>query len=223
MPHFLFRFSIPLLLVSLLTGCRMCGSPYDYTGPLCSGKNCDWTCDPMYRAGSIFSNGAFVHENPYKSHPQATQHGCQNCGPSPGRTVPQETSSDGRQQGKQHGGIGIPDGMPNGHGIVPELPETPEEPDEHRFIPPNLPPLDQPLRPETRSATPFDANSTGIDWDELRREDPSITDIEIINVEEEIGHHFPVEATPSPKAGSAFKTSPIKVAPPQRQQANSLR
>jgi len=50
------RLSALLVLIASLaaTGCRYCASPYDYCGPLFTGRDCT-PCDPDARAGSIFA------------------------------------------------------------------------------------------------------------------------------------------------------------------------
>ncbi|HUT08955.1 MAG TPA: hypothetical protein VMY42_00525 [Thermoguttaceae bacterium] len=40
-------------LVAVTAGCRMCASPYDYSGPTYTGEF--GPCDPNYREGSRFS------------------------------------------------------------------------------------------------------------------------------------------------------------------------
>ncbi len=49
-----------LLVVAILlaaAGCRYCASPYDYCGPLFTGRDCT-PCAPDARAGSIFCDQA---------------------------------------------------------------------------------------------------------------------------------------------------------------------
>jgi len=49
------RFTLMVVVASLATtGCRYCASPYDYCGPLFTGRDCT-ACDPHGRAGSVFS------------------------------------------------------------------------------------------------------------------------------------------------------------------------
>ncbi|MDR2115101.1 MAG: hypothetical protein LBP87_01845, partial [Planctomycetaceae bacterium] len=47
---------LAVFLVVCSVGCRMCGTQYDYCTPAYTGRTEDYRgCDPLYRAGSIFS------------------------------------------------------------------------------------------------------------------------------------------------------------------------
>lgn len=84
------RLSALLVVVASLatTGCRYSAGPYDYCGPLFTGRDCT-PCDPDARAGSIFADQLMPV-------PVYGQESCQADGPGL-RPVPQQLAGTGDQ------------------------------------------------------------------------------------------------------------------------------
>jgi len=84
------RWTALLIVVASLatTGCRYCASPYDYCGPLFTGRDCT-PCDPDARAGSIFADQLMPV-------PMYGQECCQADGPGL-RPVPQQLAGGAAQ------------------------------------------------------------------------------------------------------------------------------
>lgn len=185
-----------LVLVAGASGCRMCGSPNDYCIPAHIERDNDYRgCDTLYRAGSIFYN-----ETDYRNE---TVPGCNDCSMANagnwGKTravrlphiiaVPPKSPEE-----TDNGGFDMPTREDLMRGVRPGLgvPETIPMNEPEMFAPP--PPPTRPDSPDTiEPAFPF-----GMQWDEpkftveeLRRLDPSITDVQILNIEDSLNTSMP--------------------------------
>ena len=192
------RLFIVLTLVSL-AGCRMCGSSYDYCVPAHTSRADDYRgCNVFYRAGSIFWQGdsscngfggtdvGFVADRSMNAGNFGTTTPVESKRPTPRALEPRKLDRPL---------IGIPP-----KSAAPTLNSEPTE-DVRPFMEqiPNLldiPGLEPPSVPPDSTPTPFDQtkNQGGptITIEELRRLDPTVTDIRILNVED----------IASPKTGS---------------------
>ena len=173
----------------LLVGCRMCGSPYDYCVPAHTHRSDDYRgCNVFYRAGSIFWNvgstdaGAdigFVTDRSVNAGNFGTTTPIESNRPTQRMLEPRKLDRPT---------IGIPhkSAAPPLNGTEDSQPFNVPAPGEHPVSPP----------PTGFTPIPFDQtqNQVGpsITIEELRRLDPTVTDVRILNVED----------LPSPKTGS---------------------
>jgi hypothetical protein len=177
----------------------------------------------MFRSGSLFTdsqysaNGASVIYNRNTVNTGSGE-GCKNCGSGVTHTTPETNSrttngSSGWQGGNSHSNnnrndLGIPPSVPDDDDINPI-------PEDNRFVPPNLPGLDTPLRQELPPSSKINdvLPDVKLSLEELRREDPSITNVEILGVEELTVPTLPTPAAsvlPNPKSATLFSTQPIE-------------
>ena len=179
------RLFIVLAFVSL-AGCRMCGSPYDYCIPAYTQRADDYRgCDVFYRAGSIFRSSDsrcdgtdidFIADRSMNSGNFGTTTPVDVKRPTPRTLEPRKMDRPA---------IGIPpkSATPNGIPFDQQIPILPDLPSPSPTVPPGFSPL------------PVDQNRTQsgptITVEELRRLDPTVTDIRILNVED----------APNPKTG----------------------
>lgn len=231
MSRHLTQLSFLMMLMIALAGCRMCASPYDYCGPVFNdgGPN----CDPLHRVNSAF--GSACCEKSYAEETIVGHHGSDI---EPGRYTEPKKPAAGKKSGVP---IGIPKNAPNG--TTGRAMEIERGNDGYRAVDPNdylIPPGAAPgrfpdapsIQPETPSGSgdvpsPFGApaapptgtmnrlqrDDVDFDLEEIRRSDPSITNIEILSVEDESEN---AELFP-PR--TSFKTEPIT--PPQTQAIGS--
>lgn len=201
-----------LLVFSLFAlsaaGCRMCSSTYDYCGPTYDGRGPECACDPLYRAGSIiYPCGAAVEGCQSCSFGVSTTQSQIRTYGDTATTTSTFTSPSGRGTGTVQGAgkrVAVPQDVPNGNDSYDGIYEpddagdytVPPLPERQWVTPPN----GTHRLPNTPQSNPADAtfNSTinqprrlpasqedfGLTLEELRREDPSITNVEIISVEE---------------------------------------
>jgi len=184
------RLFIVLAFVSLV-GCRMCGSPYDYCVPAHTSRTDDYRdCDVFYRAGSIFwNNDAGCAEYDGMDVDFVADRSV-NAG-NFGKTTPIESKRptlrtlEPKKLDKPSIGIPSKSAAPSPNGTLPEefRPFEQQVPSS-----PNLPISPPPTVPPSLTPMPFDQtrNQGGppITIEELRRLDPSVTDIRILNVED---------------------------------------
>ena len=176
----------------LLAGCRMCGSPYDYCVSAYTHRADDYRgCDVFYRAGSIFWHGGatydgtsvdFVADRSLNAGGFGTTTPVDLERPAPRTLEPRKFDRPT---------IGIPPKpavpIPNGGGN--------HFPPFHEQVPTDLP-APPPVPRSLDVPMPLDQtqNQGGpiVTIEELRRLDPSVTDVRILSVED----------VPNPKTGT---------------------
>lgn len=203
------RILFPLVLLALaagMSGCRMCGSPDDYCIPAYIERDCDYRgCDTLYRAGSIFYDNV-----DYRS---VSDPDCNDCSMS-------NAGDWGKTKAvKPFRNIGVPPKAPDANengfemptreelmrGVrpglgVPETVPTDDEPGTERISPPPTRPFTPigptgPIDPSAPvdPAFPFSTQSgePKITVEELRRLDPTITDVQILNIDDSLNTSLP--------------------------------
>jgi hypothetical protein len=196
--HLIFFLSLVLgvILVIGSTGCRMCGTQYDYCTPAYTGRTEDYRgCDPLYRAGSIFNCDGEEITDADGQIIRATNAG------NFGTTTPVGRGQYKPSRLEPRAPIGRPPLAPTPNGNTEEPENTiPGIEDLIRETLPTLPPALPTVNPpvtrqiparQTHTATssetiPFSAQSGEPTFtiEDLRRLDPSVTDIKILNVED---------------------------------------
>ena len=168
----------------------MCGSPYDYCIPAYTRRADDYRgCDVFYRAGSIFWNKdgscggtdvELVADRSMNAGNFGTTTAVDVKRPTPRTLEPRKTDKPS---------IGIPSKSatpaPNGIPFDQQVPSSPDFPTPSPTVPPGFTPS-----PSGQSRT---QGGPTITVEELRLIDPTVTDIQILNVED----------APSPKIGSS--------------------
>ena len=177
----------------------MCGSPYDYCVPAHTSRADDYRgCNVFYRAGSIFWQDDSACTGYDGTDVEFVADRSMNAG-NFGTTTPVEAKRptlrtlEPRKQTRPP--IGIPPKSatpaPNGDPVDDSRPFIEQMP-----VLPDLPTSPPPTGPPDFTPIPFDQtrNQGGptITIEELRRLDPTVTDIRILNVED----------APNPKTGS---------------------
>jgi hypothetical protein len=182
-----------IILMSSSVGCRMCGTEYDYCMPAYTGRAEDYRgCDTLYRAGSVFNGN---NEEIADSDGQIIR--ATNAG-NFGVTVPVDRirSNPSRLEPRSGSTIGRPSLAPNPNGNN----NNDEEPE--NFVPgiedllqnttpikPVRPTVNPPITRQTSIETiPFSAQpgEPTFTVEDLRRLDPSVTDIKILNIEDSV-------------------------------------
>ncbi len=180
-------------------GCQMCGSQYDYCVPAYSDHEGDYRgCDPMYRAGSIFNGNG--EDSSYFNDPD-----CKDCKSDGnvglfGKTTNIDKAKAPRKSLTTKGpGLGIPESQPLPDGsrqTGPEIDDSipiPTMEDLLKGIPSSEPmvPSPQPTqppstRPDAIESSPFVPQTVEpkITVEELRRLDPTVTDVKILNIDD---------------------------------------
>lgn len=185
----------------------MCGSPYDYCMPTYLDRTDDYRgCDTLYRSGSIFQQGDCYLG--YGDDDTVIDRSA-NAG-NFGVTTPVGSKKPGL--GSQRPGSGITIGRPteepllNGNGFdtptgVEELlrenqpgAPTPLMPTPRETVPP--PPAQEPPV-ETMPFTMPSVKEPTITVEDLRRLDPSVTDIKIITIDDALDTTSVPQANPS--------------------------
>jgi hypothetical protein len=190
---------LPVCLIALVTlisssvGCRMCGTGYDYCMPAYIGRAEDYRgCDTLYRAGSIFSG---TNEEISDSEGQLIR--ATNAG-NFGVTVPVDRVRLNPSRLEPHSGspIGRPSLAPSPNGnnnddepenFIPEIEELLRQ--DTTPIKPTFPTINPPTTRQTSIETiPFSAQSGEPTFtvEDLRRLDPSVTDIKILNIQDSV-------------------------------------
>jgi hypothetical protein len=204
MRHFIPVPMLPVFLILLITlisssiGCRMCGTGYDYCVPAHTGRAEDYRgCDTLYRAGSIFNGNSEEITGNDGQIIRATNAG--NFGIT--EPVNRVRVNPSRLEPRSSSPIGRPSLAPNPNGNNNNNNNNNNEEPEN-FIPgiedllQNTPPI-KPVRPTvnppvTRQTSietiPFSAQSGEPTFtvEDLRRLDPSVTDIKILNIEDSV-------------------------------------
>ena len=188
-----------VLAFAFFAGCRMCGSPYDYCVPAYTNRADDYRdCDVFYRAGSIFWNSDVGCDEFGGTDIDFVSDRSMNAG-NFGTTTPAESKRptlrtlEPRKLDRPSIGIPPRSATPPINGAPPTdfRPFEPQVPSS-----PNLPTSPPPTIPSGPAPMQFDQtrNQGGpsITIEELRRLDPTVTDIRILNVED----------APSPKIGT---------------------
>lgn len=224
-------FLLVVLAFSFASGCRMCGSPYDYCVPTHIDRAEDYRgCDPKYRAGSIFyasydgcsdadiltagltmNTGNFGITTPINEgerQPKRLDNGEKRIIGVPtdsldsiGNTL--ETLNDRERPDiddilqqtpvNRLDTPSMPSNLP-GVPLVPPsrtpVPQTPS-PDAIETIPFTTPSSEQPLMEPINNVNPPVTRAPEITIEELRRLDPTVTDIKILNVEDSLNTATP--------------------------------
>ncbi|MDR1141246.1 MAG: hypothetical protein LBL62_06105 [Planctomycetaceae bacterium] len=172
-------------------GCRMCGTQYDYCMPAYTGRAEDYRgCDSLYRAGSIFNGyGEEIADNEGQII-RATNAG------NFGATIPVDRfrSNSSRLEPRSGTQIGRPQlaPTPNGNNNTEEpensIPGIEDLLQENIPVKPAIPTVHPPLTRQAVETIPFSAQSgePTFSIEDLRRLDPTVTDIKILNVEDSI-------------------------------------
>lgn len=212
---------LALLVVAAPTGCRMCGSPYDYCMPAYTQRSDDYRgCDPLYRAGSIFyANVDYADGFDDPNCPECSKGNTGNFGKTrsilgPRARQPERTPRTRTTTPPPPIGIPLKAPVSNGNGTpdVPQrgnqdyrLPTIEELLDETRpdrpfgpttpavpVTPPSRRPVPPPVPSDPSESIPFTMQSgePTISLDELRRLDPSITDVKILNIDDKLNAPF---------------------------------
>lgn len=187
-----FSLVFPFFLVICSVGCRMCGPQYDYCMPAYTGRTEDYRgCNPLYRAGSIFNcyGDAIVDDEGQII--RATNAGNFGTITPMGRVH----SVPSRLEPRSETPIGKPSLAPtsNGNNNIedPEntLPGIEDLLQERTPVKPAIPTVNPPITRQVPAETiPFSAQSGEPTFtiEDLRRLDPSVTDIKILNIEDSV-------------------------------------
>jgi hypothetical protein len=195
-----------LMLLAASAGCRMCGSPYDYCISGYVDRADDYRgCDPFYRAGSVFycsdsfeTDGAIIAN--------AGNYGNTTLIEAVNRKEDFKVNPNQRQQTPYRPSLTpiakppLPLGIENDSTVPipdidqilrdsqpiqqqmplpkPEIPRTPQPAPKSETIP------FVPNEPIQNVLPPVTTGEPTITIDELRRLDPSVTDIKIISIED---------------------------------------
>ncbi|MDR3197506.1 MAG: hypothetical protein LBU34_06500 [Planctomycetaceae bacterium] len=180
---------LPVFLIICSIGCRMCGTQYDYCTPAYTGRVEDYRgCDPLYRAGSIFNCYGNEIADEEGQIIRATNAG--NFGVT--TPVNRAYSDPSRLEPRSETPIGRPTLAPTPNGNNTDEPENtlPGIEDLIREtipVKPAIPAVNPPVTRQVPVETiPFTAQSGEPTFtiEDLRRLDPSVTDIKILNVED---------------------------------------
>ncbi len=173
----------------------MCGSQYDYCTPAFTSRADDYRgCDAYYRSGSIFRSGEFDCDE--DGNVEFIGDRSMNAG-NFGMTTPVETKRPTPQtlEPKKLGkpSVGIPSTSPApspnsnySNGIPPENNVLPFENQIPSSPPPPPAPSTGPRGFESPSLDQTRGNGPNITIEELRRLDPSVTDVRILNIEDNL-------------------------------------
>ncbi|MDR0609184.1 MAG: hypothetical protein LBG58_03665 [Planctomycetaceae bacterium] len=182
-----------IILISSSIGCRMCGTSYDYCVPAHTGRAEDYRgCDTLYRAGSIFNGDNERIADSDGQIIRATNSG--NFGVTAPITRIHTTPS--RLEPRSSSPIGRPSLAPtpngnNNNNNDPEnfIPEIKELLQDTTPVKPVIPTVNPPITRQTSIETiPFSAQSGEPTFtvEDLRRLDPSVTDIKILNIKDSV-------------------------------------
>lgn len=203
------------LFVAGAFGCRMCGSPYDYCVPSYTDRCDDYRgCDPLYRAGSILygGDGEFVDASvnagnfgrivPVDTRRPRSQGGTR--GPTrigmPETTHGQDQidyTPPSMQELLKGGGTSPLEPFAPGSENLFEVPNVPQSEPIPVTPPATMPPAIPPGIPTPAEPMPFVSGNavSDITVEELRRLDPSITDVKILNIDDTINSAFPKDSS----------------------------